>query len=164
MKRILRSFVALLLVGSLTACGFHLRGQQKLPFESLAVASTTPLAIEIKRAVTSGTETRVQDETPGAEAVLHILREAREKVILSLSSEGRVREYQLRYLVNFRVSRTQGGDYLPTNSIVLTRDMTYNEQVLSKEQEEDLLYREMRTDFVQQLMRRMAASKPILVN
>ena len=164
MKRILRPFVALLLIGSLAACGFHLRGQQKLPFESLAVPSTTPLAIEIKRAVTAGTETRVLDEAKGADAVLHLLRENREKVILSLSSEGRVREYQLRYMVNYRVSRTQGGDYLPTSSIVLTRDMTYNDQVLSKEQEEEQLYREMRTDFVQQLMRRMAASKPILVN
>ena len=40
------------------------------------------------------------------------------------------------------------------------RDVSYNESVaLSKEGEEALLYRNMQTDLVQQLMRRLAAVK-----
>lgn len=159
----LRLFASLLLIASLAACGFHLRGQQTYPFTSLAVPTDSPLAAEIKRAVKASSNIPVQDEAAGADAVLHILREANEKVILSLSGQGRVREYELRYMVSYRVTRAQGGEYLPISTIILTRDMTFNDQVLAKEGEEAMLYREMRTDFVQQLMRRMAASKPIVV-
>lgn len=159
----LRRLLSLCLIASLSACGFHLRGQQSLPFNNLAVPGNSILATDIRRAVTSSTETRVQEEAPGAEAVLNILREQSERVILSLNREGRVREYQLRYLVTFRVSRAQGGEFIPPSTIILTRDLTYNDQVLSKENEEAMLYKEMRADFVQQLMRRMAASKPIVI-
>ncbi|HKO86942.1 MAG TPA: LPS assembly lipoprotein LptE [Burkholderiales bacterium] len=150
-------------VAGLSACGFHLRGQQTLPFNNLAVPGSSALVVDIRRAVSASTETRVQEEAAGADAVLSILREQSEKVILSLSREGRVREYQLRYLVTFRVARPQGGEFLPPSTIILTRDMTFNDQVLPKEGEEAMLYKEMRADFVQQLMRRMAASKPIVI-
>jgi LPS-assembly lipoprotein len=153
----------LLWITALAGCGFHLRGQQSYPFNSLAVPANSVLASEIKRAVAASSDVPVQDEAASADAVLHILRENSEKVILSLNSQGRVREYQLRYLVSYRVTRTQGGEYLPPATVILTRDMTFNDQVLSKEGEEAMLYREMRTDFVQQLMRRMAAAKPIVI-
>jgi LPS-assembly lipoprotein len=46
--------------------------------------------------------------------------------------------------------------------VQLTRDVTYNDtDVLAKENEEQLLYRDMQADMVQQLMRRLsAAQKP----
>jgi LPS-assembly lipoprotein len=40
--------------------------------------------------------------------------------------------------------------------------MAFDEtQVLAKEAEEALLYRDMQTDLVQQIMRRLAAMKPV---
>jgi LPS-assembly lipoprotein len=51
--------------------------------------------------------------------------------------------------------------YLPTSEILLTRDMAYSDaQVLAKEAEEALLYRDMQRDMVQQIMRRLVAAKP----
>ena len=42
----------------------------------------------------------------------------------------------------------------------LTRDVTFNDtEILAKEQEEQLLFRDMQTDMVQQIMRRLAAAK-----
>jgi LPS-assembly lipoprotein len=160
-KKVLRALALAAFIAQLSACGFHLRGQQTLPFATLAVPGNSPLTAEIKRAVVSGSNAKIVDEPNEADAVLSILRESSEKVILSLNSQGRVREYQLRYLVRFKVSQPKGADYLPPSSIVLTRDMTFNDQVLSKEGEETLLYNEMRSDFVQQVMRRMAAIKPL---
>lgn len=159
--KFLRMLALAALVAQLSACGFHLRGQQTLPFATLAVPGNSPLTAEIKRAVLSGSNAKIVDNAAEADAVLSVLRETNEKVILSLNSQGRVREYQLRYLVRFKVSQPKGADYLPPNSVVLTRDMTYNDQVLSKESEETQLYNEMRSDFVQQAMRRMAAIKPL---
>ena len=52
---------------------------------------------------------------------------------------------------------------MPTSEILLTRDMSYNdEQVLAKEAEEVLLYREMQGDMVQQILRRLVAAKPAI--
>jgi LPS-assembly lipoprotein len=44
----------------------------------------------------------------------------------------------------------------------LTRDVTYNDaDILAKESEEELLFRDMQSDMVQQLMRRLAAVERI---
>jgi LPS-assembly lipoprotein len=158
----MRLLLAGLLCAALTGCGFHLRGMQTLPFDTIAIPGTTPLRVEIKRAIEAGTNATLADRTADADAVLEIAREVTEKVILSLSTQGRVREYQLRYLVNYRVIRKQGGLYVPPTTVVLTRDITFNDEILAKESEEAQLYADMRSDFVQQLMRRLAAARPIL--
>jgi LPS-assembly lipoprotein len=71
-----------------------------------------------------------------------------------------VREYQLRYRVAFRVHDGKGSEFVPTSTLQLTRDITYaDSDVLSKEAEEQLLYRDMQSDMVQQIMRRLAAAQ-----
>ena len=91
---------------TLAGCGFQLRGAANLPYETLhvAAATTSTFATQVRRAVTSGSQTRVVDNPKEAQATLHVLGEAREKSILSLSGGGRVREYQLRYRVSYRVT------------------------------------------------------------
>jgi Rare lipoprotein B len=92
--------------------------------------------------------------------VFTLLGEAREKNILSLSGTGRVREYQLRYRLAFRVHDLKGREFIAPTEVVLVRDISFSdERVLAKEQEEALLYRDMQNDMVQQLMRRLAAAK-----
>src|SRR6185295_15519504 len=87
-----------------TACGFHLRGQATLPWHTIYVQAQplSPFALQLKRAVQSGSSTKVIDRVDQAEAILQILYELQEKEILSLGSGGRVREFQLRYRVQFR--------------------------------------------------------------
>jgi len=147
---------------AVASCGFQLRGQQAFPFETINVPNNTPLGIELQRNIASASErTKLVPSPTEAEAVLSVLTEQQEKVILSLNTQGRVREYQLRYRVVFRVASPKGADYVPPTPIVLTRDITFNDQVLAKETEEAQLYREMRSDMVQQIMRRLAATKPL---
>jgi LPS-assembly lipoprotein len=72
-----------------------------------------------------------------------------------------VREYQLRYVVGFRVHDGKGGEFLPVSTVQLTRDVSFNDSaVLAKETEEQQLYRDMQFDMVQQIMRRLATAKP----
>lgn len=147
----------------LAACGFQLRGTASLPFETIYVPNATSgIALDLKRNIRSGTNTRVLDEAKGAEALLKFSEESRQKEILSLSSAGRVSEYRLIYRVRFSVSDAKGTDFLPPSTVTLTRDMTYDDaQVLAKEAEEQLLFRDMQLDMVQQIMRRIAtAQKP----
>ncbi len=153
--------LAILLALALSGCGFQLRGAAELPFETIFVpGATAGVALDIKRNIQSGTRTRVVDDVKSAETVLQFLQETREKHILSLTSTGRVREFQLRYRVGFRLHDAKGGEFVPANTIELTRDVTYNDaQVLAKETEEHLLYRDMQFDMVQLVMRRLATAQ-----
>lgn len=154
--------LALLASLALAGCGFQLRGTASLPFDTLYMPPTTVpgIALDLKRNIQSGTHTTVIDDQKKAEAVLEFSQELREKLILSLATTGRVREYQLRYSVSFRVHDGKGGEFLPTNTVRLTRDISFNDsEVLAKESEEQLLYRDMQFDMVQQIMRRLAAAQ-----
>lgn len=148
---------ALLLAG----CGFQLRGTATLPFNTLYVEApaASPFANQLRRAIGSGSQTRVTNNPAEADATLHVLHEFREKEILSLSAGGRVRELQLRYRVQYTVFDRNKAPIAPPGEIVLRRDYSFNDQEqLSKESEEALLYRDMQTDAVQQLVRRLQAA------
>ena len=151
--------VALLL--ALAACGFKLRGTAEVPFQTLYVpGATAGIALDLKRYIQVGTNAKVVDDAAKAEAVMQFTEEAKQKEVLSLTGTGKVREFQLRYRVGFRVHDGKGGEYVPQSSIQLTRDVTFNDSdVLAKESEEQLLFRDMQTDMVQQILRRLAAAK-----
>ena len=146
----------------LAGCGFRLRGTADVPFETIHLpGATAGIALDLKRNIEAGTRARVVDDPKAAQALLQVTEEARSREILSLTSAGRVREFQLRYRVGFRVHDGKGGEFVPASVIQLTRDMTYSDaEILAKEQEEQLLFRDMRTDMVQQILRRLASAKP----
>jgi LPS-assembly lipoprotein len=147
---------------ALSGCGFQLRGAANLPFETLYVAAapTSTFATQLRRAVTSGSQTKVVNNPKEAQATLHLLGEAREKTILSLSAGGRVREFQLVYRVSYRVADKDNKELRAPTQIRLHRDFSFNDQdTLSKESEEALLYRDMQTDAVNQLLRQLQATR-----
>jgi LPS-assembly lipoprotein len=118
------------------------------------------MALDLKRNIEAGTRARVVDDPKAADAVIQFTEESKQKEILSLTAAGRVREFQLRYRVGFRVHDGKGNEYIPASTIQLTRDVTFNDaEILAKEQEEQLLFRDMQADMVQQIMRRLAAAK-----
>jgi LPS-assembly lipoprotein len=90
-----------------------------------------------------------------------VLAETRGKSILSLNSLGRVREYLLSYTLSYTVRDAKGAELLPPpRSRCAGTWPSTRTQVLAKESEEALLYRDMQADLVQQIMRRLAAAKP----
>jgi len=164
-NKMVRTVAALLIAGSLTACGFQLRGSNgsyTMPFHSLYLTfpDTSALGTELKRNLRAG-EVVIADKPDQAEAQFVVLGETRGKSIQSLNSLGRVREYLLTYTLTFAVRDPKGVELLPSTEITLRRNMAFDEtQVLAKESEEALLYRDMQADLVQQIMRRLAALKP----
>lgn len=154
------TFVLVLFAG----CGFQLRGAYSLPYESLylSLPDYSEIGANLKRAIRASGSTKLADKPEDAQARFVPTADLREKVILSFSGTGRVRELRLRYRYAYRVVDDKGRDLVPAGEIELTRDMTYDDSnVLSKEQEEVLLWRDMQNDLVQQLMRRLAAVKPV---
>ena len=179
--------VILLLAGLLAACGFKLRGSAelpgyKLPFATifLTLAPTSEFHAQLKRNIeASSPGTRVVTEAREAEAILSVLGDTSEKIILSLNAAGRAREFSLVRKFSFKVHAnapaaapgpqvkytdvpaTAGPtEYIAPSTITLRREITFSDDlVLSKESEEVLLWRDMQSDLVQQLMRRLAAAK-----
>jgi len=153
---------ALALCLTLAACGFRLRGTADVPFDTVYVPNATGgVALDLKRNIQAGTRAKVVDDPKQAQAILQFLQETRQKLILSLSGTGRVREYRLIYRVGFRVHDGKGAEYVPPTTLELSRDISFNDSdVLQKETEEQLLVRDMQTDMVQQIMRRLASAQP----
>jgi LPS-assembly lipoprotein len=146
----------LLLILGLAGCGFQLRGNAALPFESVFVEGGQEIVVALERAIRP-TATKVTTRAQDAQVTLQILGESREKRILSLDSAGRVSEYRLLYRVSFKAVDNKGRELLEPQQIELRRDITFNDnQTLAKESEELLLYRDMQVDAVQQIIRRMS--------
>ena len=161
MRALLHSVVVVLAL-ALTACGFQLRGSYSLPYESIyiGVADVSVIGAGLKRQIRAS-GTRLADSAKDAQAIFLQTAEAKEPIILSLSSAGRVREKRLRYRYGYRVVDDKGRDLVAPGVIELNRDVTYaDSDVLAKTQEEELLWRDMENDLVQQLMRRLSMTKP----
>jgi LPS-assembly lipoprotein len=150
-----------LVLVAVAGCGFQLRGTQDVPFNTLYIPGATGgIALDLKRNIEAGTDAKVVSDPKQADAILELSNERREKIILSLSGTGRVREFRLRYAVDFRVHDGKGNVFVPTSTIALTRDVTFNDaEILAKEAEEQLLFRDMQSDMVQQLLRRLSAAR-----
>src|SRR5687768_15436138 len=125
MKKLLPLICCLLL----TACGFQLRGTATLPFKTLYVSfpAGQPIGTDIVRLVRAGSTTRVVDSAKKAEATLEIIGVANDRQIMSVSGGGRVREFELRYRVSFRLKDAKGIDIIPVSEIVLHRVLPYTE-------------------------------------
>ena len=162
-----RARVTLLVVSAvllLAGCGFHLRGAATFAFDSVYVnsAGSPSFNNEMRRALTGASVASVSDTAAAARVVLEIPVIQDDKEVLSLSSAGAVREFQLIKRVSFRLHDKDGADWMPAGEIVIRRAFTFNEtQALARDLEEQRLQRDMQTDAIQQIVRRLqAARKP----
>ena len=164
-----RSVLAALLAGAgLSGCGFKLRASQTMAFNSIAVTPERGAGVagDMARYFSASLKPVAPGKGEAApEVILDILRELREKTVVGVNTSGQVREYQLRLAVTFRLRTPQGSELIAPTEIEQRRDISFNESaVLAKEAEEVLLYRDMQTDIVQQLLRRLAAIKNLGVD
>ena len=147
----------------LSGCGFKLRQAPSFAFRSIYVMATDNSAFgtALKRSIASNDKVQVITDAKlisSAQVVLEMLGDQREKVVLSMSPAGQVLEFELRLRIKFRLRTADGKELIPTTELMQQRDFSYNESAaLGKEAEENLLYRDIQSDVVQQVMRRLAA-------
>jgi LPS-assembly lipoprotein len=126
----------------------------------IAQSDTSELRAVLKRNIEASTQTRIVDDPKHAQATLVVVLDAPQKNILSLSSAGRVREFQLVRVFSFRVVDTKGQEFIPPSTIRVSREITFDDtRILAKESEEALLWRDIQNDLAQQLVRRLAAAR-----
>ncbi len=150
------------LAGVLAGCGFQLRSAPALPFDTIAVTPErgAGVASELARYFSASLRPVAATGNAAPDAILDIVREQREKLVVGVNASGQVREYQLRLAVTFRLRTPQGREIIPPIEIEQRREISFSESaVLAKEAEEVLLYRDMQSEAVQQLLRRLSAVK-----
>jgi len=155
-----RAVVALCLL--LAACGFQLRGEPTVGLRTLYVSSDVPSTVvpDIRHILATGPTTVVANEKD-AEASLRILAESREKVVRTITSSGRVYEFQLRLAVSYRLAVPGREEpVIPPSEVVTTRLITYSEAApTAKEAEEQLLYKDMQAEIAGRILRQVAVAR-----
>ena len=153
-------------LAGLSACGFQLRSAGDYPFKTLFAnfSTNSPLGVELRRNLLgTGRITLLTEpaQMATADAVLDILSEERQQAVVGVNASGQVRELQLRLRVRFRLRTPQGQVLIEPVELSQQRDLSFTETAaLSKEIEQATMYRDMQTDIVQQIMRRLSAVKP----
>ena len=160
------ALAALMATGAvaITGCGFKLRGSFTYAFKTLysGFVETSTLGNEFKRVLATDSALTLVTTAEKAQVVLDVISEQREKVVVGITSSGQVREFQLRIRMKFRLRTPAGKEIIPETELLVQRDVSFNETaVLAKENEEAVLYRDMQTDMVQQLLRRLSAIKEL---
>jgi LPS-assembly lipoprotein len=161
-RRLADALLIGLLLGLLSACGFQLRGSAHLPYQSLYVdlPQYSVLGADLRRQIRANQPELLAEDPKTAEAILQEVGITRDRVIAALNAQGQARQYQLRLRYTFRVVNNKGEVLLPPTQIIMTREVTYDDnQILSKDQEEAFLWTDMDKDLAQQIMRRLSVAR-----
>ncbi len=146
---------------ALNACGFHLQGRVPLPAELtttrvIADDDQTDFVQGLRRALLTSGST-LTDSSEHATGVVRIHKDQVTQKIISVSVNNIPREYEVTYTVEFSVEGT-AGELLPSQTVSITRDYSFDEtKLLAKENEEAILREGMANDLVAIVMRRLAA-------
>jgi LPS-assembly lipoprotein len=151
--------VALALALTLAACGFQLRGEASTGLKSIHVPGAG-IAQEIRRTL-AGSRTKVLATPEGAEAVLQILSENRDKTVDTITGAGRVYEHRLTLRVRYQMTVPGRADpVIPPTETVARRLLTYSEAApIAKEAEEQLLFKDMQLELADRILRQVAVAK-----
>jgi LPS-assembly lipoprotein len=166
MTRPLQALALVLALLSLSACGLHLRGHgagdAQFAFRSIYIQAPGETTFtKVLRRNLRAYKLAVQEAPGQQDLTLNISFELTDKQITALNSSGHVIEYLLHYRVSVRAYDRQLNNWLPATEIRLQRILPYDDTlVLAKQQEEQMLYDDMRTDAAQQVLRRLSYAKP----
>ena len=147
----------------LTACGFHLRGLVEMPpeLESIYIEGGLPNSLmrDILRQKLIGSKVEVLERRQESGATLYILKDEVTRRIASINAAGQPNEYELTYHLSYRLESGKGSELLSVKSISLLRTYRYDpNNILSNEEEEFRIKREMARAAVNQMLRQISAS------
>lgn len=155
-------FPSLAVLLLLSGCGFHARGNYQLPATVGAVFVDVPgydydLRHRLQRSLASR-GVRLVDEATAADSVLQIKSPTFATRVLSVGTDARVREHELRYTMGFELRRRDGTFLVAPQTIELLRDVSYDEtNILGSQSEQSAGRLELQDQAVQQIVRRLAA-------
>lgn len=159
-QAVIRVLAVAMLAVSVSACGFHLRGN-------------IPLSDGIKNMYVSAPDGSFKDQlenrlsnlgatlaaTPqAADVILNVTSAQSSRTVGTLDERGKVNSYNVLFQVNYRVQDLAGGDIRPASTIRESRRYDFiPEEVVQSESEEAELIEDMEEEAVLKLMRKLAS-------
>ncbi|SEW02676.1 LPS assembly lipoprotein LptE [Luteibacter sp. 329MFSha] len=161
--RSLRIAAVVSVVALVSACGFHLRQSAALPPGMkkihLTVSGGGKLERELTRALENSDATVV--DKPAADASeLAITSNTFRTDSLTVSGTARVTEYAVRYHVDFNVKAADGTVIVPSQSVDMSREFSYDAQnTIGTASQTEELQRSLIGDMVQAILFRLQAAR-----
>ncbi|RBD93772.1 hypothetical protein BRM14_11940, partial [Xanthomonas oryzae pv. oryzae] len=152
---------SLVLVSSLTACGFHLRNSLALPPDTPAVkvqsaVQYSELAKLLRRGLKASGATLADEDAKTGFAQVQVLSERWGDLPIAIDSQGRAQEYSLRYAAIFTVTTANGAVLVPQQVIELSRDyVSPPVDATGTATEREILADELRKDMSASILRRI---------
>ncbi|MGA9334434.1 MAG: LPS assembly lipoprotein LptE [Rudaea sp.] len=151
-------------LSGLTACGFHMRGEVRLPAGMQRVHVQiadpfSPLGRDVEAALRrSGATIEASPGAGVAEIVISAVSLA--PVVRSVGANAFVNEFSMVYHVEIRIDAANGKTLLPQQIIEHSRDYTFDQsQAIGSNAEQDEIKKEMERDMVQAVMRKVEAAE-----
>ncbi len=149
----------ILFASLLHGCGFHLAGEGTFKDELSNthiqdMAASKNLLRALENNLRSNQINIVNEKS--ATAFLQIVSEEAEKVVLTVDSDGKAREFELVLRVTFMVKKPDNTVLLSQQMISLSRDFVFDKSdLLGANEEEQELFSEMRRDAAKLIVYRL---------
>jgi LPS-assembly lipoprotein len=159
----MRRFAVLLLSLALSACGFQLREQIRLPaginaIEVQSANALSPLVIELERTLlANGVSANVAKTTPSPAnaAKLELISEGVRREILSVNDRARVSEFVLIASAKVRLLDASDSsiEVITPFELSVRREYSFDEaQALGASQEEEIITAELQRELAQMIL------------
>jgi LPS-assembly lipoprotein len=151
--------ISILLTVLVYGCGFHLTDERVFSTElnntHIQSASFSKDLVRLLENNLRSNKISVVD-ADSATALLRILSEETQRVVLTVDSDGKAREFELLLRITFDVKRPDNTNLLDQQVINLNRDFIFDKSaLLGAKEEERVLFNEMRGDAAKVIVYRL---------
>lgn len=151
------TFVLVVCLSLMTACGYHLRGSIALPtaMKNIYMFGVSGALSQEMKAILRASDGKVAASPNEAGVVIKVLREDMRRRIISVGQTGKSSEMELNYYLKFQFYDNQENPLLDEQTIELSREF-FNDQTayLAKENEERMITKEMYRQAARMVMSR----------
>ena len=157
MKAASKKILILIFTLLITSCGFQLRGALDNSFNSIQIDGGSVGFTKVLKKKYKQSGVVVKDSS--AEKFIEIIKDEFDKRILTLSSTGTIREYELNYLVLYRI-KNSNNEWGPTIRITSRRIYSYDDQdIVAKQEEEKNLIKGMKEQIIRTMTSQISSAK-----
>ena len=152
----------LIVLMTLSSCGFKLKGSYEIPYQTiyLQAAGESRVGRTIKKKLQRRPNIEIVQTLSAAEAAISILEEASTRTVAVLSNTGNVDEYELVYTIRYKIEVLKNSSSSVERQIVLRRKITHSDlDIAAKSNEENSLIDDMALEAATNILVRLSRGK-----